>query len=120
MRRSLTILSLAVVGLAASDRGAAVRGAEVTTTVYVGRHFEVRDHDQPVKYVFNDESRVARITGSLSNRDRIQRFRLQPGWNLISLAVTAINLAGQLEQFTTVPGPPISALYRWRPSTRDF
>ena len=39
-------------------------GAE--TTIYVNKHFEVRDHDQPTKYVFHGNTRVAHITGSLS------------------------------------------------------
>ncbi|MGO8929793.1 MAG: hypothetical protein ACLQU3_23245, partial [Limisphaerales bacterium] len=47
----------------------------ITTTVYVGRHFEVRDHDQPTKYVFNGSTRVAEITGSLSSNLRVQRLR---------------------------------------------
>ena len=41
-----------------------------------GKHFEVRDHDQPTKYVFNGASRVAATTGSLSTNTRIQRLRL--------------------------------------------
>jgi len=67
------------------------------TSIYVGKHFEVRDHDQPTKYVFNGESRVARITGSLSSNARIQRLRLDPGWNFRALALTAPNA---LHQFT--------------------
>jgi hypothetical protein len=53
------------------------------TTFYVGKHFEVRDHDAPVKYVFNGNTRVARVTGSLSTNERIQRLRLRAGWNLV-------------------------------------
>ena len=30
----------------------------MSATIYVGRHFEVRDHDQPTKYVFNGFTRV--------------------------------------------------------------
>ena len=69
--------------------------SDVTTTVYVGRHFEVRDHDQPIKYVFNGGTRVARISGSLSGNSRIQRLRLQPGWNLCSVAVGGAPLPAQ-------------------------
>jgi len=57
------------------------------TTLYVGKHFEVRDHDAPVKYIFNGQTRVARVTGSLSANERIQHLRLRAGWNLTSLAV---------------------------------
>ena len=67
------------------------------TTIYVGKHFEVRDHDQPTKYVFNGDSRVARITGSLSSNTRVQRLRLGYGWNLRALALTAPDA---LHQFT--------------------
>src|SRR5262249_48898930 len=69
----------------------------LTTTVYPGTHFEVREHDQPTKYVFDGATLVASITGSLSASARVQRVRLSPGWNLVSLAVTAANLADQLQ-----------------------
>ncbi|HAV63041.1 MAG TPA: hypothetical protein DCY13_11830, partial [Verrucomicrobiales bacterium] len=62
-------------------------GAASAATSYPGRHFEVREHDQPVKYVFNGDSRVAKITGSLSASRRVQRLRLHIGWNLVSFAV---------------------------------
>ncbi|HXI50242.1 MAG TPA: RHS repeat-associated core domain-containing protein [Candidatus Saccharimonadales bacterium] len=120
MRRLLSILGLAVVARCAHEGQAATRGAEVTTTVYVGRHFEVRDHDQPVKYVFNGDTRAARITGSLSSNLRLQRWRLHAGWNSVSLAVTATNLQGQLRQFASGPEPLVQGLYRWQPATRDY
>jgi RHS repeat-associated protein len=66
------------------------------TTIYVNRYFEVRDHDQPTKYVFDGDTRVARVTGSLSNNARVQRLRLGPGWNLRALAVTAPDALHQL------------------------
>jgi RHS repeat-associated protein len=68
-----------------------------STTIYVGKHFEVREHDQPTKYVFNGDSRVARITGSLSSNTRVQRLRLGSGWNLRALALAAPDA---LHQFT--------------------
>ncbi len=77
----------------------------ITATVYVGRHFEVRDHDQPTKYVFNGATRVAEITGSLSPNQRVQRLRLYPGWNLCSLAVSGPFPASGTEA--------ISAAYQW-------
>lgn len=67
-----------------------------STTVYVGRHFEVRGHDQPTKYIFNGSTRVAEITGSLSSNARVQRIRLFPGWNLLSVAVSVDDFVGQL------------------------
>ncbi|MCL4177932.1 MAG: type VI secretion system tube protein Hcp [Verrucomicrobia bacterium] len=84
----------------------------VTTTVYVGQHSEVRNHDQPVKYVFEGSTRVARVTGALSGNPRVQRLRLRSGWNLVSLAVTAEDLVGQIERGGSGAGPVASALYR--------
>ncbi|HKX61813.1 MAG TPA: hypothetical protein VJS65_08210, partial [Verrucomicrobiae bacterium] len=55
LRRPLTSLCLVVVVLGAPERRSVANASEVTTTVYVGRHFEVRDHDQPVKYVMSDD-----------------------------------------------------------------
>ena len=94
-----------------------VQGGNMATTIYVGRHFEVRDHDQPTKYVFSGEMRVAEITGSLSANSRIQRIRLYPGWNLVSLAVTANDVVGQLRQ--SVP-TFVNAIYRWAPSAGTY
>jgi RHS repeat-associated protein len=120
MNLHMGILGIAVVPLAANVPVEAASGNRVMTTVYVGRHFEVRDHDQPVKYAFNGDTRVAHITGSLSSSLRLQRLRLQSGWNLISLAVTATNLAGQLNQFANGPAPLVQAVFRWQPATRDY
>lgn len=119
MHRLLSILGLAVVALGAPGFPAS-SGAEVATTVYVGRHFEVRDHDQPVKYVLNGDVRVAHITGSLSSNARLQRWRLQNGWNLVSLAVTATNVEGQLQRFANGPDPVVQALYRWQPGPTNY
>src|SRR2546426_12088170 len=90
---------------------------QITATVYVGRHFEVREHDQPTKYVFNGATRVATIIGSLSTNSRIQRFRLYPGWNLLSLAVTALNAREQFNSLSASggegQGEVVSAAYQW-------
>ncbi len=59
-----------------------------TTTHYINRYFEIRDYDQPVKYVWQGETRVARITGTLTaTATRTQKLRLQRGWNLVALSV---------------------------------
>ncbi|MCL4177934.1 MAG: RHS repeat-associated core domain-containing protein [Verrucomicrobia bacterium] len=84
------------------------------TTIYVNRHFEVRDHDQPVKYVWNGEARVARITGSLSTNPRVQRLRLHEGWNLTSLAVGASNALRQLNVPAVVGEPAPSGVTGYR------
>lgn len=81
------------------------------TTLYISKYFEVREHNQPVKYVWKGETRVARVTGSLSSSDRLQRLRVFPGWNLVSLAVYSTNTAAQLQQ------PLIETLYRWNAVT---
>jgi RHS repeat-associated protein len=87
----------------------------VETSIYVNNYFEIRDHNQPTKYVFNRETRVARVTGSLSPNIRIQRFRLRPGWNLLSLAVSATNLSHQLQS----PGVVDSA-HSWNAQTGGY
>lgn len=97
------LLVLGLVSAVASERA--------TTTVYVGRHFEVRDHDQPVKYVFTGDTRVARITGSLSSNSRIQRLRLQLGWNHCSVAVGDAPLPVRAE---------IDQAYRWNSITGQY
>lgn len=85
-------------------------GPHPTTTIYPGLHFEVREHDQPVKYVFNGAARVARVTGSLSTNTRIQRLRLYPGWNLCSVAVGGATLPAGFE----------SAAFRWNASGNNW
>ena len=91
-----------------------------SASLYPGKYFEVRDHDQPTKYVFNGGTRVAHIIGSLSSNTRIQRIRLGTGWTLLSLAVTADDLARQLQQ--NVAGQPsgIGAIFRWNPASGDY
>jgi RHS repeat-associated protein len=88
--------------------------AQAETTVYVNKFFEVRDHDQPTKYVFQGETRVARVTGSLSKNNRIQRQRLHRGWNLLSLAVAAPDA---LHQITNARSSVITAksVFQWKP-----
>jgi RHS repeat-associated protein len=90
----------------------ATNNPPASTTVYVNRSFEVRDHGQPTKYVFNGATRVAEITGSLSTNLRIQRLRLYPGWNLCSLAVTG--------PFPASGADGISGVYQWNPATDDY
>src|SRR2546422_2059376 len=89
--------ALAVLAVCSSALG--TTSGQITATIYGGQHFEVRDHDQPTKYVFNGATRVASITGSLSANTRIQRLRLYPGWNLCSLTVSAGNA---LQQFNSL------------------
>ncbi len=85
------------------------------TTLYVGQHFEVRELDAPTKFVFNGNTRVARVTGTLSPSQRVQRLRVSAGWNLISIALNAVSGGAQL-----AAGGQVEAIYRWDPSGRAF
>lgn len=91
-----------------------------TSALYPEEHFEVRDTEQPTKYVFNGSTRVAQVIGSLSANERIQRLRLMPGPNLVSLAVTAQDLASQLKAGTNLTGSVVRALYRWSETTGSY
>jgi hypothetical protein len=84
MRRTILVLS----ALLSCFRN--LPALAVETTLYVGKHFEVRDHDQPTKYVFNGNTRIARITGSLSTNTRIQRFRLYPAGTFFRLPLAPL------------------------------
>ncbi len=68
-----------------------------TTVSYINKYFEVREHDAPTKYVWNGNTRVARVTGSLNTDLRVQRLRVWPGWNLVSLAVGGARLVASFE-----------------------
>jgi len=80
------------------------------TILYVNNFFEVRECDAPTKYVFNEDMRLARVSGSLSQNPRIQRLRVYPGWNLCSLAVTA---SDALSQLSSLDPPLVQAAYKW-------
>ena len=60
-----------------------------TPTHYINRWAEIRPGEPLVKYVWNGETRVARITGSIATNQRVQRLRLHPGWNLVGSTVGA-------------------------------
>jgi RHS repeat-associated protein len=65
-------------------------GAVPTSVAYVNRYFEVREHDSMVKYVWQGDIRVARVTAPLSAGLRIQRLRLLAGWNQVCLTVGGV------------------------------
>ena len=89
-----------------------------TSTLYVNRHFEVRDDDEPVKYAFNGQQRVARITRMLdASQDRVQRFAVRPGWNLLSLGVEAVDAAAQLGLGSDAT---IAQVYRWDAAAGNY
>ncbi|MFH0909407.1 MAG: SpvB/TcaC N-terminal domain-containing protein [bacterium] len=87
------------------------------TTTYIGKHYEIREHDKPIKYVFNGDTRVAQLTAALSANLRSQRLRVDAGWNLLSLAVTALDVVGQLGVGTN---SVVEAIAKWNHVTRDF
>jgi len=62
------------------------------TTLYIDKYFEVREHDAPTKFIWNGNTRVARVTGSFSGNQRVQRVRVWPGLNLVSIAVNGASL----------------------------
>ncbi|MBN2450038.1 MAG: VCBS repeat-containing protein [Lentisphaeria bacterium] len=95
------------------DGAGATGSSPSSATVYVGRHFEVREYDQPTKVVFAGETRVARISGSLDETaPRVQRFRVFPGWNLLTLAVS-LPAAGPLF-------PAAAAAFLWDPVSGGY
>ncbi|MBI4600495.1 MAG: VCBS repeat-containing protein [Planctomycetes bacterium] len=59
-------------------------------TCWVNQWFEVRPGNAPIKYVFNGESRIARVKGTLDpGAPRVQRLWLAAGWNPVCIAVEA-------------------------------
>jgi hypothetical protein len=80
------------------------------TTTYVSHLYELRGN-QPIKYVWDGETRVARITGF-----QTQQYDLQAGWNLCSIAVQSDSAAAQLG----VGAPSIEQCFRWVGPTQDW
>ena len=68
--------------------------------------YEVRPGNSEEKLIALPGLPLARIAGSLSRTPRIQRLELQPGWNLVSVALTVTNLESQLESVRT-PGTSV-------------
>ena len=85
---------------------------------YVAKYFEVREGEQPVKYVFDGGRRIARAVGTLdASAERTQRFRFAPGWNLAALGVEATDAAVQLGVGSD---SRIIALVVWEPETGEY
>jgi RHS repeat-associated protein len=94
--------------------------AQPTNVLYINKYFEVREYDQPTKFVWNGNTRVARVIGSLSGNQRVQRVRLWPGMNLVSIVVDSASLpigmaaayqwnAESLSWQSVFPGSPLAA-----------
>jgi len=93
-----------------ATNAAPARASQSVAVIYPGKHFEVREHDAPTKYVFNGDDRVAHITGSLSSNARIQRIRLHAGWNLCSLAVAGSHIASDA----------VAAVHKWNQTGQNW
>jgi RHS repeat-associated protein len=113
-----TVLTLTTLVIAVLAFMTEAQSATAGTTLYINQYYEVRDQDAPIKYVFSGQTRIARITGSLSTNPRLQRLRVYTGWNLISLAVAAADLRAQLAAGSSQP--TIEALYKWVPQSSNF
>lgn len=84
---------------------------------YPAKYFEIREAGQPVKYVYDGSTRVARAVGTLDpSAPRTQRFRFATGWNLGAVAVEADDAVLQLG---FGPDARITALVRWNPETGE-
>jgi RHS repeat-associated protein len=87
-------------------------------TVYVNRNFEVREYEQPVKYVWNGDNRIASVTGTLdTTATRVQRVRLKAGWNLFAVVLHAHDAATQLGLRT---GADPASAQRWDRTGQGF
>ena len=102
-----------------SNPQSATRNPQSFAVSYINNYFEVREHDAPTKFVWNGNTRVARVTGSLSTNVRVQRLRVYPGWNLCSLAVSATNTLSQLNNSIPAFSFQLSA-FRWEPNTLSW
>ncbi len=86
--------------------------------LYPAKHFEMREGNAGIKYVFMDNTRVARIIGARqAPAQLVQRFRVVSGWNLIALAVQADDAA---EQLGLHGHGQVAEAYRWDQGTRTF
>lgn len=92
----------------------AATSSQQSTVIYVDHTFEIREDGAPVKYVWNGENRVARVTTNLNATQRLQRFALQPGWNFCTLAVALTNAGTQLDT------APVQSAFRYDPVTQTY
>ena len=82
------------------------------TTHYLNKYYELREGDSPVKYVWNGDTRVARVTARLSSALRTQHLRLHPGWNLVCLTV-----GGPQPSLDPATNPTVPAALLWSATT---
>jgi RHS repeat-associated protein len=92
-------------------------GADPQATVYVSRAYEVRPHDEVVKYVFDGARRIAQITGRVNAGTRLGRLRLSGGWNLCGLAG---DVSGVGARMTGLGAGAVDAVWRWNADHLEF
>ncbi len=88
---------------------------QIDSVIYVNQYFEIRPNNVAIKYVWCGNTRVARVTTTLSTNLRLQRIRLWNGWNLCALGLTAEDA---LAQFAATPD--VTALFRWDAAEQRF
>ncbi len=90
----------------------------ITYVLYPEKHFEVREHEAPTKYIYHENDRVAHISGAISGRDLVQRIRVRAGWNLCSLIVRPQDLTSELS--SGLNAGLVGAAYVWNPAGSNF
>lgn len=102
----------------AKDEDGAIYPIPTAVVQYVAKYFEVREGEQPVKYVYDGDNRLARVLGTLDpGSDRVQRLRFAPGWNLTAIGVEADDTAVQLGIGIN---EAIIAAYAWDAGTGEY
>ncbi len=88
------------------------------TTHYIDDNFEVREHEQPVKYVWAGEVRLARVVGMLNEAPTgTQSISVAAGWNLFAVELDAPDTAAQLGIGSDAR---ILNCLRWNGETKQF
>jgi len=100
------------------DADGVVAAEPAEATQYIAKYFELREGGQPVKYVYDGDTRLARAVGTLDPAaPRTQRFRFAPGWNLAAVGVEADDAVTQLG---FGPDARVTALVRWNAETGEY
>lgn len=68
-----------------------------TFVQYIGDYYDIREGEDPIKYVYDGEDTLALVRGSMdATAPRTQRFLASEGWNLFAMAVSAPDAMLQL------------------------
>jgi RHS repeat-associated protein len=109
---------------------------------YIGDYYDIREGEDPIKYVYDGEDTLALVRGSMdAEAPRTQRFLASEGWNLFAMAVDAPDAMGQLQSEGATPEsiflidaltnqpvpataesliPPGTAFWLWSPASKSF